>query len=63
MVFGLTRAEAAVAGLLTTGLSASEIAHRQGVSVGTIRTHIRRLFEKTGSRNQLALIAAVTSRL
>ncbi|MES2833225.1 MAG: helix-turn-helix transcriptional regulator [Pseudomonadota bacterium] len=63
MVFGLTRAEAAVAGLLTTGLSASEIAHRQGVGVGTIRTHIRRLFEKTGSRNQLALIAAVTSRL
>lgn len=63
MVFGLTRAEAAVAGLLTAGLSAADIAHRQGVSVGTVRTHIRRLFEKTETRTQIGLIAAISRRL
>lgn len=63
ILFGLTPAEAAVAGLLTAGLSAPDIAQRQGVAVGTIRTHIRHLFEKTGAKNQLALVAAITSRL
>lgn len=62
-VFGLTRAEAVVAGLLTAGLSAAEIANRQGVGVGTVRTHIRRLFEKTGTRNQIGLTATISRRL
>lgn len=63
ILFGLTRAEAVVAGLLTAGLSAADIAHRQGVGVGTVRTHIRRLFEKTGARNQIGLTAAISRRL
>ena len=63
MGFGLTRAEAAVAGLLAAGLSATDIAHRQGVSVGTVRTHIRHLFEKTGTRTQFGLSAAISRRL
>lgn len=62
-IFGLTRAEAAVAGLLIAGLAAAEIAHRQGVGIGTIRTHIRRLFDKTGTRNQVGLIAALSRHL
>lgn len=62
-VFGLTPAEASVAGLLASGITAGQIAARQGVAIGTVRTHVRRLFEKTGSKNQTALVAEIVSRL
>ncbi|NJC39796.1 DNA-binding CsgD family transcriptional regulator [Brevundimonas alba] len=62
-LFGLTRAEAAVAGLLAAGITATEIAAKQGVAVGTVRTHIRRIFEKSACRNQMALVAAIVSRM
>ena len=63
LLYGLTPAESSVAGLLATGLSAHTIAERKGVTIGYVRTHIRRLLDKTGSRNQIDLIAALVARL
>jgi DNA-binding CsgD family transcriptional regulator len=62
-LFGLTQAETAVAADLVKGLDAGAIAHRAGVSVGTVRTHIRHIFEKAGVRSQAQLVAAITGRL
>ena len=62
-LFGLTQAEAAVVADLVAGLSADAIADRAGVSVETIRSHIKRVFQKAGVRKQIELISLVTARL
>lgn len=59
--FGLTPAEARVAAQLATGLPISEIAERLGVSRETVRTHVKRAFEKTGCRRQTELAALLTA--
>ena len=63
LIYGLTPAEAAVAALLAKGLPATTIAERQGIGTGTVRTHIRRLLEKSGARKQVDLVAAMSARL
>ena len=50
-VFGLTRAEAAVAAMLTRGVTAARIAEARGVSIDTIRTQIRAVLPKVGAAN------------
>jgi LuxR family transcriptional regulator, maltose regulon positive regulatory protein len=47
-VEALSRSEARVLRLLTTNLSAPEISSHLCVSVNTIRTHMRHLYEKLG---------------
>ena len=54
--FGLTGAEAGVLHELSSGASAKEIAQRRQVQVSTVRTQIRGLLEKTGSRRQADLV-------
>ena len=54
--FGLTGAEADVLNELSSGASAKEIAERRKVQVSTVRTQIRGLLEKTGSRRQADLV-------
>ena len=61
-LFGLTRAESLVAAALAEGVSAGAIAERLGVSIGTVRCHIRRSFDKAGVRSQGELTAALLSR-
>ncbi len=60
-VDALTPREADIMRLLGRGLSNKEIAHQLGVSVTTVRTHLHKIYEKTGrmSRVELALYAAV----
>jgi DNA-binding CsgD family transcriptional regulator len=58
-LYGLTRAEAAIAALLTQGCTAEEAAKRTGVTMNTIRTHLKRTLEKTGCRRQAELVALV----
>lgn len=55
-LYGLTRAEAATAlGLLgSDGLI--DLARRMGVSLCTVRTHLQRVFEKTGTNRQAQLV-------
>jgi DNA-binding NarL/FixJ family response regulator len=49
---GLTSREAEVLGLLAAGLSNAEIAQRLFLSNATVKTHINRVFAKTGARDR-----------
>jgi DNA-binding CsgD family transcriptional regulator len=53
--YGLTRAEAKVALAASSGLTIPETASRLGVSQNTIKTHLRRVFAKTGISRQSEL--------
>jgi DNA-binding NarL/FixJ family response regulator len=49
---GLTSREAEVLALLAAGLSNAEIAQRLYLSHATVKTHINRIFAKTGARDR-----------
>lgn len=51
-LFGLTETEAKFASALASGLSLSEAAEEQHVRISTARTHLARIFQKTGMRQQ-----------
>lgn len=53
--FLLTPREADVAALLATGCGSREAARALHIRIGTVRTHLKSLFEKTGARSQTAL--------
>ncbi len=55
--YGLTPSEVRVALALTEGQSPRGIADAQGVSIATVRTHLRRLYDKTGTSGQAGLVA------
>lgn len=59
--FGLTAAEAKVARLVASGLSAPQVATALGVSSNTVRTHLSRCFDKTGARSQVTLSRLLAS--
>ena len=54
-IFGLTRAQASVAGWLAKGMSVPEIAVEMGVKESTLRTHIREACERLDLSGQLQL--------
>ena len=49
---GLTAGEVEVLALLASGLSNTEIAQRLYLSNATVKTHINRIFAKTGARDR-----------
>jgi DNA-binding CsgD family transcriptional regulator/PAS domain-containing protein len=53
--FLLTPREAEVAALLASGCSSRDAARALHIRIGTVRTHLKSLFEKTGARSQTAL--------
>jgi DNA-binding NarL/FixJ family response regulator len=53
---GLTQREAEVLALIADGLTNTEIAARLFLSNHTVKTHISRIFAKTGSRDRAAAI-------
>ena len=53
---GLTHREAEILGLIARGLTNTEIAGRLCLSSHTVKTHINRVFAKTGSRDRAAAI-------
>lgn len=57
--FGLTPAEARLALALANGSSLAEIADEQRVTIETLRTHLKRIFDKTGTRRQSNLVRLV----
>lgn len=59
-LFRLTPREADVTCLLLDGQATQDIAATLGLSMPTVRTHLARIFEKTGTRNQATLIALVS---
>lgn len=57
---GLTRAERRVFLTLLDDLSPKDIAQRLDVAPATVRTHIRRILQKTGSPSMRSLLALIT---
>lgn len=62
-LFGFTRAEAQLAVLLMTGKSVAESAQELGVSIHTVRSHLKRLMSKTGTRRQGALVGLLHTKM
>jgi DNA-binding CsgD family transcriptional regulator len=60
-VYNITPAQARLAGLIVAGHDLVDAAGRLGVSVNTTRTHLQRMFDKTGVRSQPALVRALLS--
>lgn len=60
-LFDLTPAETGVLDLVGAGRTNAEIAASLGVAVSTVRTHLLRLFEKTGTHRQADLAALLAS--
>lgn len=58
-LFGLTPAEARVAECIVGGQTIDETAATCGVTRGTVRTHLKRVFEKTEVSSQSALVRLV----
>ncbi|WP_295645489.1 helix-turn-helix transcriptional regulator [uncultured Methylibium sp.] len=58
---GLTGAETRILQALSNGMGPKEIARRQGVSLSTVRTHVRSVRSKTGSPSIRDLIRQVSS--
>jgi DNA-binding CsgD family transcriptional regulator len=56
IALGLSRAEAVVAVALLEGLDAKAVSARLHVSHETVRTHLKRIFEKTRTRRQAELL-------
>ena len=56
-LFGLTAMEARIAQGLSLGQSSEEIAERLRIGVGTVRTHLKHVFLKTGTQRQGQLVA------
>ncbi len=54
--FGLTGAEAALAVEMLAGDGRAAAAARCGISINTARTHLMRIFEKTGANRQAELV-------
>jgi DNA-binding CsgD family transcriptional regulator/PAS domain-containing protein len=57
--FGLTRAQAAFLAEIVKGDGIQAAADRVGVSLATARTHLRHVFEKTGTQRQAELVGLV----
>jgi DNA-binding CsgD family transcriptional regulator len=60
-LFGLTGAEARVLALLLDDCRPTEIADELKVSITTVRSHLKALFAKTGTRRQSELVALAWS--
>ncbi|XCV40784.1 helix-turn-helix transcriptional regulator [Methylococcus sp. ANG] len=56
-----TQTEVRLAEALVAGLSPGEYAADAGVSMNTVRTQIRSMFEKTRTRRQADLVKLLTS--
>jgi DNA-binding CsgD family transcriptional regulator len=60
-IFNLSPAQKETARLVMDGLSLPEIAERMNITANTARTHLNRIFEKTGVRTQSALVRVLLS--
>ena len=56
-LYGLSAAESAVAAQLALGRNPAVIAHGRSVSIGTVRSQVRRILEKAGAASQLEFAA------
>jgi len=59
--FGLTPAEVRLASVIAAGGRLGDYAAQQGVSLGTVRTHLKAVFAKTGVHRQSELVRLFNS--
>jgi len=62
-LYALTPTETMVAQLVAGGIGLPEVAKALGVSINTARTHLKRVFEKTGTRRQAELVKVLVAGL
>lgn len=62
-IYRLTPTEAVIASYLVSGKSLDTIADLCGIGRGTVRTHLKRTFDKTGARSQVGLVALLNSTM
>jgi DNA-binding CsgD family transcriptional regulator/PAS domain-containing protein len=62
-MYALTGGELRILLALLEGIGPGAIAVRFGISIATVRTHLARLFEKTGSTGQVELVRKVAAVL
>jgi DNA-binding CsgD family transcriptional regulator len=60
-LFGLSPAQARLARLIVDGKDLTEASGIVGISVTTARTHLQRIFERTGVHNQTAVVRVLLS--
>jgi len=60
-LYGLTPMEAATAAAIAEGSSPSDIARARGCADDTVRSHLKRILEKTGTHRQADLVRALLS--
>ncbi len=58
-MYGLTRTEANLAAKLVEGLSFAEACDVMSITQNTGRTHLKRIFSKTGTNRQAALVKLI----
>jgi DNA-binding CsgD family transcriptional regulator len=60
-LYGFTRAETEVTLLLLEGATVGDIVRRRGTTANTVRTHLKRIFDKLGARSQADLVRRLLS--
>lgn len=60
-IFDLSPSQKKLAGLLAEGLALPQVAERMGITHNTARTHLQRVYEKTGVSTQTALVRVLLS--
>lgn len=60
-IYNLTPAESEIGRLIVEGLGTDEVAETRNVSRETVRTHVKRLLEKTGTKNRTQLVRLALS--
>jgi DNA-binding CsgD family transcriptional regulator len=60
-LYGLTPAEGRLAALLANGKHIESAAHLLGVSIHTVRTHLKHIFSKTETSSQSDLVRLILS--
>ena len=61
LLFDLTPAEIRVSEMVSEGVPPADIARALGVSINTVRSHLSRVFEKTGTKRQAELVRLLAS--
>lgn len=59
LLFGLTPAESRVLELLAAGQSSKDAAREMGVAISTLRSHLLRVYDKTGRHSRAGLVELV----
>jgi DNA-binding CsgD family transcriptional regulator len=60
-IYGLSTVQAQVAELIAEGHDPSFAAEKLGIGITTVRTHLKRIFDRTGARSQSALVGKLLS--